>query len=165
MAFILAGDGRDDDVDDAFRRYQDYLRSVRKTFPPSAYALATSEWYFDFHDHRCPHDAWLETTCLFEPFSGQRSEVRSQSMKVRLLGAYHDGHIELRYPRLFAYTLNVVDAVRGHRDWRYDELRLSDRGNLVHEIEWWGPRQTGSWVIEASDVEFLWIPKSLSNPA
>jgi hypothetical protein len=55
MVFILSADGRDEDVVGAFRRYQDYLQSLKDGFPPSAYALATSDWYFNFNDHRCPH--------------------------------------------------------------------------------------------------------------
>jgi hypothetical protein len=77
---------------------------------------------------------------------------------VRLLGAYHDGHIELRYANVLRYELNVSDAERGHRDWRYDELRMSDRGHLIHEIEWRGASDVGIWVIEASDLEFRWLP-------
>jgi hypothetical protein len=160
MAFILAADGRDDDVVNAFRRYQDYLQSLRDTFPPSAFALATSDWYFNFNDHRCPHDAWLETAVISEPSSGARSEERSLSLNVRLLGAYHDGHIELHYPQVFAYALHVSHGESGHGDWRYDELRVSDRGRLIHEIEW---RKTGVWVIEASDLEFRWVPKRGDN--
>jgi hypothetical protein len=80
------------------------------------------------------------------------------SLSVRLLGAYHDGYIELHYPRVFAYAMNVGDGARGHRDWRYDELRVSDRGNLIHQIEWYGATGVGEWMIEASDLEFRWIP-------
>jgi hypothetical protein len=159
MAFVLASDGRDEDVVGAFRRYRDYLHSLRNVFPPSAYALASSDWYFDPSDHRCPHDAWLDTLHLSELSSGERSEKRSLSLGVHLLGAYHDGYIELRYPRVLSYALNVTHGEHGHRNWRYDELRLSDRGNLTHEIEWCGPRETGVWIVEASDLEFRWIPR------
>jgi hypothetical protein len=79
-------------------------------------------------------------------------------MRVRLLGAYHDGHIELLYPLVFGYRLSVYNGERGHRDWRYDELRLSARGHVIHEIEWYRLNEIGSWLIEASDVEFRWIP-------
>jgi len=91
-------------------------------------------------------------------FLGKRRQQRSLSVNVRLLGAYHDGYIELRYPRVSRYELNVTDGERGHRDWRYGELHLSDRGYLVHEIEWSG-YATGVWVIETSDLEFRWVPK------
>jgi|SRR5262252_2989981 len=92
-------------------------------------------------------------------FLGERGQETKLSLDVRLLGAYHDGYIERRYPQVFRYALNVTDGERGHRDWRYDELRISDRGHLVHEIEWSGLHATGVWVIEASDLEFRWVPK------
>lgn len=155
--FVLGSDGRDDDVVGAFRRYQHYLATVKDKFPRSAYALATSDWYFNFQDHRCPHDAWLESFNLLEASSGERSDVRTLSLKVRLLGAYHDGIIELRYPRIFAYRLNLEDGDSGHHDWRYDEFRLSDRATVIHEIEWCGLQHVGTWFIEASDVEFAWF--------
>ena len=158
MSYLLAADGRDDDVAGAFERYRDYLASSRDSFPPSAYALATSDWYFSFSDHRCPHDGWLESLSLTESASGARSDVRSVSVRVRLFGAYHDGHIELLYPRVFGYRLSVDDGECGHRDWCYDELRLSARGHVIHEIEWYGRNEIGSWLIEASDVEFRWTP-------
>jgi hypothetical protein len=160
MAFILSGDGRDEDVLDAFRRYVEYIEAHQADFPPSAYALATSEWFYNFSNHRCPHDAWLEAVTVSEPSSGKRHERRSCSVSIRLLGAFHDGHIELRYPQVFAYSLSACSAPRGHRDWRYDEFRLSDEGHLIHEIEWWGRERTATWTIVASDVEFGWLPIS-----
>jgi hypothetical protein len=159
MAYILTTDGRNNDVDGAFRRYRKYVETNRERFPASGYALAQSDWYFDHRDHRCPHDAWLEALDLTEASSGERSEKRALSMRVRLLGAYHDGYIELYYPRVLRYALKVVDGEHGHRDWCYDELRLSKDGNLIHEVEWRGPTGNGVWLIEASDLEFKWTPK------
>ena len=98
MAFILAADGRDADVGGAFHRYQEYLQSLRDVFPLSAYALATSDWYFNFTDHRCPHDAWLETFSLSEASSANGGKQRSLSVNVRLLGAYHDGYMSCVIP-------------------------------------------------------------------
>jgi len=155
---LLAADGRDDDAAAAFERYRNHLASSRDSFPRSAYALATSDWYFSFVDHRCPHDGWLESLSLTELSSGARGEIRGMSMRIRLLGAYHDGYIELLYPRVFRYRLSVNDGERGHRDWRYDELRLSGDGHVIHEIEWYDRDEIGSWLIEASDVEFRWTP-------
>lgn len=158
MAFILAADGRYDDVVEAFSRYRAFLQASRELFPPSAFALATSDWYFDPRNHRCPHDAWLEGLVLTEAtVNGEM--VRGAALTVRLLGAYHDGHIELRYPKVFAYQLNADVAERGHGDWRYDELRVNAHGHLIHEIEWSGRDQTGRWLIEASDLELRWLPK------
>lgn len=162
MIYVLSNDGRDEDVVGAFRRYREYLESMKAVFPPSAYALATSDWYFNFTDRRCPHDAWLEALEVCEPSSGERHEIRVLAMKARLLGAYHDGAIELHYPRVFNYTLTTTSGERGHGDWRYDEFRLSERGTLIHEIEWRGFPGGGGrrWLIEASDLEFQWVTKT-----
>jgi len=162
MAFLLASDGRNEDVSGSFRRYRTYLDGVRNEFPASAYGIATSDWYYDATDPRCPHDAWLESCVLNEISSGQREEVRTLSLSVRLLGAYHDRYIELRYPRVFSYSMSISRGEHGQRDWRYDEFRLSKRGNLVHEIEWCGSQETGSWIIEASDVGIDWVLKPIS---
>jgi hypothetical protein len=56
-----------------------------------AYALATSDWYFDLADRRCPHDSWLESATIHEPSTGLRSELRSSALSIKLLGAYQDG--------------------------------------------------------------------------
>lgn len=137
---------------------------MRQDFPRSAYGLATSEWYYDAEDHRCPHDAWLEAVVLSETATGPRREERSLTMLIRLLGAYHDGHIELRYPKVLRYRVECDPAAHGHRDWRYDEFRLTQDGNVLHEIEWWSTSAIGHWVIEASDVEFSWKPQSSVAP-
>ena len=43
-------------------------------------------------------------------------------------------------------------------DWRFDEFRLSDRGNLVHVIEWYHLAEVAQWIIESDDVVFSWYP-------
>jgi hypothetical protein len=161
MVYILAADGRDEDVARQFKRYRAYIESVSARFPHSAFMLVTSDWYFSPTDPRCPHDSWLEASEFREHVSGgERHEIRSLSLTMRLVGAYHDGHIELRYPKVYAYSLASDGSDGGHGDWRYDELRLSERGNLVHEIEWWSMGARCTWLIEASDLELTWLPAS-----
>jgi hypothetical protein len=157
MVFILSADGRDEDVVRSFERYRAHLNSAQAAFPTSAFKLGISDWYFDPQDHRSPHDAWVERIAFTEHASGDRGEKRRLSLKVRLLGAYHDGYIELEYPKVYSYAIGSVDAHRGHGDWRYDEFRVSDTGNLIHEIEWSNGRC--GWKIEASDMAFTWIVK------
>jgi hypothetical protein len=159
VAHILSKQ-RDLDVLGAFDAYRKYLFANRSRFPPSAFALANSDWYFDFEDHRCPHDSWLESAQISESAGGDRSEIRRLTLTVRLLGAYHDGHIELAYSDMNAYEFKLGQVDHGHGDWRYDEFRVSDAGRVVHEIEWASFANKGSWLIEASDVTYRWIPKS-----
>lgn len=155
--YILAAQ-RDKDPRGSYARYQAYLAENRSKFPPGALALATSDWYFNFNNHECPHDAWLEAVRIDEPSRGERQEIRFVAITVRLLAAYHDGHIELHYPKVFAYRLGCRNVEEGHHDWRYDEFRLDANGHLMHEIEWSGYNEVGSWLIVANDIEFKWIP-------
>jgi hypothetical protein len=147
----------------AFARYQAYLAMVRERFPPQAFALATSRWYFDNTDHRAPHDAWLEEARLVEVSEPSHRAARRLDLHVRLLGAYHDGWIDLHYRDVTRYQLShaVLPRTRpgqGHRDWRYDEFRLTTEGRVLHEIEWWDIGPTANWVIEAADVSHSWTP-------
>ena len=109
MTYILSAE-RDADVVDAFDRYRTYLAENADRFPPGAHALATSSWYFDFSDHRAPHDAWLEALSVLEPGTGARSEKRSLEIWIRLLGAYHDGHVEFRYRDVVRYRCELNPA-------------------------------------------------------
>jgi hypothetical protein len=160
MAYYLAKERREDAAG-AYRRYQEYLRANQRRFPPGAFALGTSQWWQDGNDHRSVHDAWLESVTFSELSDGERNEYRTTAIRVRLLGAYHDGFIELFYPRVSSYSLQSPASARGLGDWRYDEFRLSPSGQAIHEIEWAGfPGGAGArWIIEASDIEYEWKPK------
>jgi hypothetical protein len=72
VSFILAKQ-RDQDVVAAFERYRNYVQSIRDRFPRAAFEPASSDWYFNPQDRRCPHDAWLENIAIGEPSEGQRS--------------------------------------------------------------------------------------------
>ncbi|HET7550631.1 MAG TPA: hypothetical protein VFK04_05030 [Gemmatimonadaceae bacterium] len=164
--YILTAQLYDEDTgDQAFARYQAYLDSVHDQMPSGALALATSVWYFNSNDHRAPHDAWLEAVHVVETpveADAPRRTPRQVAITIRLLGAYHDGFIEFRYRDVTRYRIDLTpesDAPgTGHRDWRYDEFRLAPGGRVEHEIEWWGRGPTGTWLIEAADVEYAWQP-------
>jgi len=155
MAYYLAKE-RQADVAVAYQRYQEYLMENKHRFPQGAFALGTSGWWQNANDHRSPHDAWLENVIFSEPSNGERSQDRMTVIKVRLLASFHDGFIELFYPHVFNYSFQSPDCESGLGDWRYDEFRLSEAGNVIHEIEW---SKGARWIIEASDVEYKWIAK------
>jgi hypothetical protein len=164
MSFILsaqrAGPHRATGI--AFERYRQYLASIGDALPSGARGLATSSWYFDQSDHRCPHDARLENVAIAETGDSLSAQKRTVSINVRLLAAYHDGYIRFHYRNVLRYDLEFTEpkgsASFGHRDWLYDEFRISKHGRVEHEIEWSGPSRTGLWLIEAADVDFRWIP-------
>jgi hypothetical protein len=152
--YVLAAQ-RNSDVVGAFRRYREYLASVREHFPAKAYDLATSDWYFDSTHHHCPHDGWLESMTVTELSKGERKQERTAALSIELLGAYHDTVIKFHYQGVRRYDLSADSVLEGHGDWRYDEFRLSEQGTLIHEIEWRSHRFKSHWLIEANDVQFL----------
>lgn len=159
MPYTLSAQ-RHTDAQGSFDRYRAYIESERHRFPPSALALIDSGWYFGFADHRAPHDSWLDDVRVSEVRSEDEDSQSSTTIRIRLLGAYHDGIIELTYSDVSAYSLDMVDLSQGHCDWRYDEFRVSESGCLIHEIEWCSATDTGRWLITARDVTHSWHPFS-----
>lgn len=159
MVFILT-EQRKKDVVEAFGLYQEYLRANEAAFPQSAYALATSDWYWDPTRSGCPHDGWLKRFLITEPVEVSCTTDRSVEITIELLGPYHDGVIEFRYPTVYGYQMEARDLEMGHCDWHYDEFRINSSGALIHEIEWCGSKAIAKTLIIASDVEYKWSPLS-----
>jgi hypothetical protein len=163
MAFILTKDRAENSQAEwqrAWAAYCEYLASIRHLLPQRAYDFAIASWHYDFSDHRSPLDAWLESLTINETGKGERQQHRSVQIAIHLLGAYHDGQIEISYGDVRNYSIVMLPVSwednmgeRDHRDWLYDEVRLSEQGNVLHEIEWSGG---SSWVIEAKDIVYRW---------
>jgi hypothetical protein len=158
MAFILNSDRPENSIEEfqhGFKAYCDYLESIESQLPQSAYEFATAEWHYNFSDSKSPHDGWLEELIIREPAFGDRRQHRSLEIFIRLFAAYHDGYIELTYRKVRSYTFNkFVASLPNHRDWLYDEIRLSENNLVLHEIEW----ESGNWLIECEDVFYDWKP-------
>lgn len=121
--------------------------------------FALADWYSDPTDHRSPHDAWLESIEIAELAEGERQEKRTTAITLRLLGAYHDGHIVLRYTDVTHYSVSADTRGQGLGDWLEDRFSVTPSGALRHEITWClGPEAKTAWFIEARDVSFEWIP-------
>jgi aminoglycoside phosphotransferase family enzyme len=169
MAFILSTDLPDTDSNiflkrhrEQFKNYRQYLQNIKHKLKPATQEFALAEWHYDGSDPRCLHDAWLESVTLQELPIRDDLQNRRQEIVIRLLGAYHDGHVELAYREVSSYTFDqpyrwVKEGMvnRCHGDWLVDEVRLSDNGKIIHEIEW---ENRGHWIIECNDIEYLWIP-------
>ena len=173
MAFILGKDISGESYDElrlAWKAYSEYLESIKDRLPKSAYDFATAPWHFfnpdkgflDIDDpriHMAPHDSWLEVATIAEPSTGERLQYRSLDIFVRLLGPYHDCHIELNYGQVKSYSM--VAALDGsesgirHGDWLSDDMRLSERGYVLHEIEW---SNSSNWQIECKEFSYRWSP-------
>jgi hypothetical protein len=124
---ILSKGSGPEEIAFALQAYTAYLESVRPALPESAYEFAAAPWHYNYTDHRCPHDSWLESLTISEPASGSRREIRHVEIGVRLLGAFHDGFLELSYPGVCSYSLSGRSGNSrnvGHGDWLTDEIRL-----------------------------------------
>ncbi|HMW02814.1 MAG TPA: hypothetical protein PLL06_16100 [Acidobacteriota bacterium] len=142
-----------------WKAYHHHLQQIAKKLRPATREFALAEWHYDPTDHRCPHDAWLEGITLREIAGDEDKQHRRLQLSIRLLGAYHDGYLELTYDGVISYCLDfpAIDLRsrpnQGHGDWLVDEIRFSDRGKVLHEIEWaHGPR----WYIECDDICATW---------
>ncbi|HEU4697903.1 MAG TPA: hypothetical protein VFS40_01875 [Gemmatimonadales bacterium] len=149
-----------DELRAQWQRYHAYLAEHAGRFPPGARALVTEGWYHDPSDPRCPHEARLVALAIAEESAGAGAGAAPGTVTVtlRLLGVDEDRILELRYREVSRYRLELTAGNDGHREWLYDELRVTDAGRVVHEIEWAGAAATASWRLEAADVEFTWTP-------
>lgn len=159
MTYVLTKDRPQDPQvvwEDGWAAYRAYLESVRGRMPRAAFEFAAADWHYDYGDHRAPHDGWLEVLEVREQAVGEFGEARRVEIIVRLLAAYHDGHIELRYADVLGYSLaSGGRAGAWHGDWLSDEVTLSERGRVLHEVEW---SEGGLWLIECADITYTWIP-------
>jgi hypothetical protein len=167
MAFILSSDFLEESRNDPklisarFAAYQDYLQSIRQKLPTATYEFAIADSHYNPEAHECPHDSWVESLNVSEPSSGERWQYRSIAINLRLLGAYHDGHINLEYREVRSYSLQTPATFKmpplgvGHGDWLTDEIRLSERGLVLHEIEF---SRGSTWLIECEDIFYEWQP-------
>jgi hypothetical protein len=144
-----------------FDEYQRYLQSVKAMMPSSTFAFASAEWHYDFKDPRSPHDSWVESVEINEPASGARQERRGVEINVRLLGAFHNGHILLKYVGVRAYTMQHASpsaaASKGHGDWLIDEITLSPKATVVHAVRF---SDGARWHIECDDIHYEWRPNN-----
>lgn len=161
MAFILTKDFDEDNPRDfpllnvRYDKYRKYLKSISDSLPISAREFALAEWRLSPSFHECPHDSWVEYLKIYEDASGERRQNRVLHIEVRLLGAYHDGFLDLKYKNVTQYALSKTDNWEDHGDWLYDEVRLSENKLVLHEIEF---HSQTNWLIECKDIEFVWTP-------
>jgi hypothetical protein len=150
-----------DEIAARWNAYRQYLASIQDRLLAGARTYATSDWHMDHQHSRSPHDAWVESVVIQEPARGDRKEARAIEIVIELLASSHDGRIRFTYTQVRSYALGVPPEFEmpplnvGHGDWLVDEVRLSDRGLIVHEIL----LSRGSlWAIEATDLRYEWLP-------
>lgn len=132
-----------------FEAYMAYLTAIRHRLPPSVYDFAVADWHYDFTLPKCPHDAWVQEIRIKEIAEGSRGENRRTQIEIILLGAYQDRLLKLLYLDVKSYS--SISPESPHGDWVIDEIRLSESGLVVHEIEF---RSKSTITIECRDILF-----------
>ncbi len=113
-------------------KYLEYLSGASGSFPSKAMEFASSSWHFDFTDHRCPHDAWVESISVKEENKGGYGRISRVEMV--LLCAYHDYRLHLEYNNVSHYSFSGINLESGHGDWVIDEILALRVKGLRHEI-------------------------------
>jgi hypothetical protein len=138
------------------RRRKEYVERISDQLPESAkaYALASLDW--SHNPSGALHDGWFESLTIDELGAGTRREVRQRNIRLRLLGAFHDGYVELSYRKVVTYSCDMTLATRrfniGHGDLLYDEIQLTSEGKVRHVIEF----ESGLMTIDCADIEYKW---------
>ena len=148
--FILNRDRPNNSLEEwrsGWDNYQRYLKSISSKLPDSTLSYASAEWHYNHLEHRAPHDAWLQKLEILE-FGNDKT--RSRHIVATFLGAYHDGVIVLEYSDVLSYSMRGSAENLG--DWQYDEIRLSEDGKVLHEIEF----DRGVWLIICRDMDYRW---------
>lgn len=156
-----------EEINHRFSDYCEYLASIKDKLSENVFNFAIADWHYNPDDHRCPHDAWLESLNISEvrDIENPRNNEDIQ-IDIVLLGAYHDGRIHLSYKGVTYYNLGKAPLVgkqaevfgkpaATHGDWIIDEISLSEENLVVHTIAF---SNEVEWVIQCKDFEYQWIP-------
>ena len=157
----FSGSDEPDKVRKGFDDYAEYLASVAGRFPVGALEFAQADWHYDTTDPRCPHDSWLETLEIKEKSIEPSGSQRIVAITATFLGAYHDGTFTLSYSNVSHYCFDkpsnvshkFLNLLKGHSDWLIDEMRLTDDGLVLHEIQF---GSEAKWSICCEDVSYSW---------
>ena len=150
-------------VKERLNAYNKFLRKNSGFFPQAAYEFAIADWHYNPSDSRCPHDAWVESLQISEKHNSETDKKEGIKIQLILLGAYHDGQIKIQYEGVKGYNLNLLPdsfEVKHHGDWLIDEIRISEKGWLVHEIKF---SVFGKWQIECENINYEWLPFDTKN--
>ncbi|KAB8144382.1 hypothetical protein F8S13_05775 [Chloroflexia bacterium SDU3-3] len=150
-----------DMIKSKFNNYIQYINSIQENLPQETFEFAIASWHYDGRDPKCPNDAWLENMNISEHYRNE-SQCRYVDINIRLLGAYHDGYINLHYKDVKFYTLGFIKESKegdfnelGHGDWLIDEIFLGDNGNVVHKIRF---SEGSQWEIQCNNIIYTWNP-------
>lgn len=127
-------------VDKSFDLYRAYLETNRDSFPINVFEFAHDIERHTLSSPHSLHDSWLTSITVKENRKKHRPFEPKPSIELILLGQMHDRDIVLTYSGVASFFMtgnknpyNWADTFLG--DVSCHEVRLSETGLLVHEIE------------------------------
>ena len=165
--FVLYQDWRQADEElesaalrDAHQAYASYLEAQRHLFPSEAFEFATAPWHHNYLDPRALHDSWVVSVSIYQTSPSSTGSGGTSNADIELLGAYHDGHLQLRYEGIHRYSIDRQDVTLGPTEIYRDEVRLTDSGRVLHEIEFLAK---SNWTIECDNLIATWVPLNVAS--
>src|ERR1022692_4974754 len=70
-----------------------YIAGIRTQLPPGAKEFLSAEWHYNYSDHSCPHDSWIQS---IEIHNDNANGV-AKAVRLHVLGAFHDRVIRFDY--------------------------------------------------------------------
>ena len=131
--------------DGSYPEYLAYIQSIENKLPASAYEYAIAEWHYSLTDPRGIHDAWLQSLTITGVF-GPDQRPQTCDIQATFLNAFCDRLLKFHYQGVISYNLQTPATFRAHPDVYFDEIRLSDRANVIHEILF---MDNIRWIIES----------------
>jgi hypothetical protein len=132
----------------SYQQYLQYLDSVKQKLLPSAYEYGAASWHYDLSHPKCIHDAWLRTLAIEEICA---ETPQSSNISATFLNAFEDRLLSFSYRDVVHYKLSTPGKIQAHGEVYFDEVRLSDQMNVVHEILFMNDIR---WVIECKEFSF-----------
>lgn len=138
-----------------YDQYLEYLQKIKPKLSLSPKNFIYEDWYRNKESHRCPNASWLEKLIISENGDNQ------VQIELKLLGAYHDGYITFKYSGVKYYKIqrhqqSVIES--SHGDFRYNEYRLDEHDNIVHELDWYTLDENAIFLIACQHIEYIWEP-------
>ncbi len=143
------------DIDEIGNRhllYKEYLSLNKSKLNKTISEIMDSEWYFDWSNHKCPHDSWLREFNI--KCSGGNIKIN-----ILLLGAFHDLFIRYSYDKVKSYEINFSGR-SSELEWDIDEFIIDPNGFNVHSIRFvngvkWKISFEGQFKVEFDQIDSL----------
>lgn len=132
-----------------YNSYMEFLEQHRDQLAEGVTDTVKTDMYQNFNNHDCPHDSWLQELII-----SHVHDPYQKIIKIKLLGAYHDRQIILRYHNVI--LVNIVDDSNDVLEWYKDKFTLTDSNIPQHQIRWrngseWKIQFTGQFSYQARD--------------